>query len=106
MYSGPNLVFCIQVIDLTFRDVMESNPSAVNAIALIERKTANTQLVRKDPKSRFWRTTSVDWRRVSRKSRIHKHQPLRLCDFINLTLLVLPTALVSNISTAMPTDPK
>ena len=99
----PTLSFSIlQGIDLTFRDVTESNPSAVNAIALIELKTANTPLVRKDPKSRSWRTISVDWKRVSRRSRIHKHhpgtfilhkhQPLRLCDFINLTLL-LPTAL-------------
>ena len=35
------------------RDVMESNPSVANAIVLVGLKTANTHLVRKDPKFRF-----------------------------------------------------
>jgi hypothetical protein len=43
------------------RDVMASSLSAVNAVVLLELKTVNTQLVRNDTKSRFWRTILVDW---------------------------------------------
>jgi hypothetical protein len=66
----------LSVFDLFYRDVMATSPSAVNAIVLLELKTVNTQPVRNDPKFRFWRTISVDWKRVFRSFRIHKHQSL------------------------------
>jgi hypothetical protein len=40
---------------------MASSLSAVNAVVLLELKTVNTQLVRNNPKSRFWRAILVDW---------------------------------------------
>jgi hypothetical protein len=58
------------------RDVMEINLSAVNVIVLAELKTANTQVVRNDLRSRSWRTISADWKRVFRNFKSHKDQPL------------------------------
>ena len=64
-----------QVFNFCFfqRDVMASNLSALNAIGLVEQKTASIRLVKNGPEYRFWRTTSVNWKRVSRTFRTRKY---------------------------------
>ena len=77
-YSAALSFVKFQVIDFSsfHRDVMGNNLSVLNANVLVGLKTASTQLVKNDPKCRFWRTISVNWKRAFRRCRTHKHRAI------------------------------
>lgn len=78
VHANSSLVKKKQILNVFFhRDVMGSNPSAVNVTVLVDLKTANTQLVKSVPKFRFWKKISADWKRAFKNFRVRRHQPLQ-----------------------------